>query len=187
LALVEAFRFAQGGTILKTRHQFVLTDEYIEDAQRLTIAQNKTLKLLYQTWWVWWLPRVVIAGVIIYCLLHHLESTAAVLGTFLVVHFWGQWFGRRTLAKARKNLRTKGSTSVVSMNDQGVDIDGAHGTSHLKWSAMLLPTIYPQGVLIKFSRLVGLWLPDHALTEGSPADVRKLLAENVKDSAANSE
>jgi hypothetical protein len=27
-----------------------------------------------------------------------------------------------------------------------------------------------------------VWLPDQALIEGSPADVRKLLAENVKDS-----
>jgi len=171
---------------LKTTHQFVLTDEYVADAQRLMIAQNKTLKLLYQTWWVWWLPRVVLAGVIIYCLSHHLESPAAVLGVFLVIHFWGQWFGRRTMARARKNTRTKGSTTVVSMNDQGVDIDGAHGTSHLKWLAMLQPIICPQGVLIKFSRLAGLWLPDHALIEGLPADVRKLLAEKVKDLAATS-
>jgi hypothetical protein len=172
---------------LKTTHQFVLTDEYVAEAQRLMIGQNKTLKLLYQTWWVWWLPRVVIAGIIIYCLLHHLESPAAVLGVFLAIHFWGQWFGRRAMAKARKSMRTKGSTTVVSMNDQGIDIDGAHGTSHLKWSAMLQPIIYPQGVLIKFSRLAGLWLPDYALTEGSPADVRMLLAENAKDSAATSE
>lgn len=169
---------------MKTVHQLVLTDEYLADAQRLMIAQNKTMKLLYQTSWVWWLPRVVIVGVIIYCILHHIESPAAVLGVFLVIHFWGQWFGRRAMAKARKNTRTKGSTTVVSMNDQGVDIDGAHGNAHLKWLAMLRPTIYPQGVLIKFSRLAGLWLPDQALIEGSSADVRKLLAENVKDLAA---
>lgn len=163
-----------------TRHQFVLTDEYIADAQRLGIAQNKALKFFYQTWWVWWLPRVIIAGAIIYLLLNHLESTAVLASTFLLFTFWGEWFGRRTLAKARNNVRTKGSTSVVSMSEEGVDIEGAHGNSHLRWSAILRSTIYPQGVFIKLSNLTGLWLPDEALTEGSPADVRKLLAANVK-------
>lgn len=183
---VDSIEDRAGKAILKTTHQFVLTDEYTADAQRLVIAQNKPLKFLYKTWWVWWLPRVIVAGAIIYLLLNHLESTAALLGTFLLFTFWGEWFGRRALANARKNVRTKGSTSVVSMNVQGVDIDAVQGNSHLKWSAMLQPTICPHGVLIKFSRLAALWLPDYALTEGSPADVRKLLAENVKDSATNS-
>ena len=34
---------------MKTTHQCVLIDEYIVEAQRLAIAQNKTLKFLYQT------------------------------------------------------------------------------------------------------------------------------------------
>jgi hypothetical protein len=53
----------------------------------------------------------------------------------------------RGTAKARKKVRAKGSTSVVSMNEQGVDIDGALGNSHLKWPAILQAAIYPQGVL----------------------------------------
>jgi hypothetical protein len=47
----------------------------------------------------------------------------------------------------------------------------------------LVPLVYPNGVLLKFSRLSGIWLPDCALIEGSAEDVRKLLAENVKDSS----
>jgi hypothetical protein len=83
-------------------------------------------------------------GFIIYFLLCHLESSAALFGAFLAISLWGEWFGRRNLAKARKNVRAKGSTSVVSMNEQGVDTDGAFGNSHLKWPAMLRPAIYPQ-------------------------------------------
>jgi hypothetical protein len=170
---------------VKTTHQIVLTEEYIAEAQRLSIAQHKTLKWMYQTWWVQWVARVVMGGFIIYSLLNHMDSVAALFGVFLAISFWGEWLGRRNLAKARKNVRAKGSTSVVSMNEQGVDIDGALGNSHLKWPAMLKPVIYPQGVLIKFSRLSGLWLPDQALVEGSPADVRQLLAENVEKLDAN--
>lgn len=170
---------------MKTTHHLVLTEEYIAEAQRFSIAQHKTLKLMYQTWWVQWLARVVMVGFIIYSILNHMYSVAALFGVFLAISFWGEWFGRRNLAKARKNVRAKGSTNVVSMNEQGVDIDGALGNSHLKWPAMLQPAIYPQGVLIRFSRLTALWLPDQALIEGSPADVRQLLAENVEKSDSN--
>ena len=166
----------------------MLTDEYIEyiaDAQRRSIAQNRQLKFLYQTWWAWWIPRVFGAGFMIYFLLNRFESGAALFGAFLAISVWGQWLGRRNLAKARRNVRGKGSTTVVAMSDQGVDIEGVHVTSHLKWSAMLKPAIYPDGALISFSRVAALWLPDHALIEGSTTDVRSLLAEHANESATN--
>ncbi|HVB56545.1 MAG TPA: hypothetical protein VNE63_08960, partial [Candidatus Acidoferrales bacterium] len=62
---------------MKTIHKFVMTDEYIAEAQRLSIAQNKTLKFIYQTWWAWWLPRIVIFVLMIVLYLYNLESTAA--------------------------------------------------------------------------------------------------------------
>ena len=170
---------------MKTKHQLILTEEYIAEAQRLSIAQNKTLKLMYQTWWVQWLARVIMVGFIIYSLMNHMESSAAFFGIFLAISFFGEWFGRRSLAKARANVPGKGSTSVVSISKQAVDIDGVLGNAHRKWLAMLQPAIYPHGVLIRFSRLAALWLPDQALIEGSPADVRQLLAENIDKSDTN--
>lgn len=95
--------------------------------------------------------------------------------------------GRRNLAKARKKMRFKGSTTTVSMDENGVDVVGEAGNSHAKWSGILPPAIYPDGVMVKFSRFAAIWLPDPALIEGSAADVRKLLAENVKDSKIKSD
>jgi hypothetical protein len=160
----------------------MISDEYIAESQRLSIAQNKTLKFLYQTWWAWWLPRLVSVVLIIVFYVLNLKSTAVLLGVFVSFSFAGEWFGQRNLAKARQKVRTRGTTTTVSMSDQGVDIDGANGNSHLKWSALLQPVIYTDGVLIRLSRLAMLWLPDQALTDGSPGDVRNLLAENVKES-----
>jgi hypothetical protein len=168
--------------IVKTTHQIILTEEYIAEAQRFSIAQNMALKWMYQMWWVQWVARIIIVGFIIYSLMNHIVSTAALFGVFLAISFLGEWFGRRNLAKARDNVRAKGSTTVVSMSEQGVDIDGALGNSHLKWPAMLQPTIYPQGVLMRLSRLSAMWLPDETLIEGSPADVRQLLARNIDKS-----
>jgi hypothetical protein len=34
---------------------------------------------------------------------------------------------------------------------------------------------------VKLSRLSMLWLPDQSLFEGTPAEVRQLLPDNVKD------
>jgi hypothetical protein len=93
-------------TILKTTHQFVMTDEYMAEAQRLCIAQNKTLKFLYQTWWAWWLPRVVIVGLMIF--LSDQPRIYCSVGIVLVLSFTGEWFGLRNLAKARKKVRAKG-------------------------------------------------------------------------------
>jgi hypothetical protein len=59
---------------------------------------------------------------------------------------------------------------------------GEAGNSHAKWPGILPPVVYPDGVMVKFSRFALIWLPDRALVEGSPGDVRILLAENVKES-----
>jgi hypothetical protein len=169
---------------MKTTHQIVSTDDYIAEAQRLAIAQNKTLKFFYQTWWAWWLPRVGIVGFIIYFLVNHFDwSLTAEFGGFLVLSFLGEWLGRRGLAKARNRTRFKGSSTTVSMDENGVDIVGPVSNSHSKWAGLLKAVVHPNGVLIQVSRIAWIWLPDQALVEGSPEDVRKLLAENVGDSS----
>jgi hypothetical protein len=168
---------------VKTTHQIVLTDEYIAEAQHLSIAQNKTLKFMYQTWWAWWLPRIAMVGFIIYFLVNSFDwSLIAMFGAFLGLSFLGEWVGQRSLAKERKKTRFKGSTTTVSMDENGVDVVGESGNSHAKWSSILPPVAQPNGVMVKFSRFIVIWLPDRALVEGSPDDVRKLLAENVKGS-----
>ncbi len=166
---------------LRTTHRILVDDTYIRESQRLTIAQNATLRLIYQTRWVVWLPRVVLfACVVSSPFLETLRPTAVLCGALLALSFGGEVFKRRSLAKARERVRTKGSTNTVTMDDQGIETSSAFGTSHLNWKIMLEPVIYPDGVLIKLSRVNMIWLPDTALVEGSPADVRELLAANVE-------
>lgn len=165
---------------MKTTHEILLTDEYIAEAQRLAIAQNIVLKLMHQTWWFFWVPRfIVIGAAIVFWSLGDSNFFLFFLALLFCLSFLGPFLSRRNLAKARKQVRAKGTTTTVSMDSAGIDMQGALGNSHLKWAAMLNPAIYPNGVLIKFSRLSMVWLPDQNLSEGSPADVRQLLAENV--------
>jgi hypothetical protein len=165
---------------MKTTHQIVLTDEYIAEAQRLAIAQNTLLKLMHQTWWFYWVQRLIFLGAaIFFWSLGDSNFFLFFLVLMYCLSFLGPFLSRRNLAKARRQFRAKGTTTTVSMDAAGIDMQGALGNSHLKWAAMLNPAIYPNGVLIKLSRLSMVWLPDQNLSEGSPADVRQLLAENV--------
>jgi len=166
---------------MRTTHRILVDDEYIAATQRLSISQNKTLRLIYQTWWVVWLPRALFFAIVVSSLfVEILRPTAALCSALLALSFGGEAFKRRSLAKARERVRTKGSTNIVTMDDQGIDTSSALGNSQLKWTIMLQPAIYPDGVLIKLSRVNMIWLPDSALAEGSPADVRQLLAANVE-------
>ena len=174
-------------SLIKTQYKIVITDAYIAEAQRLTIAQNKTLKLLYQTWWFWWPPRFVLAVIAGFFLMNRDNSTAAMVGVALVLSFIGEWSGHRQLAKARARVRNKNTTTTITFTDLGIGIEGTTGSSQLKWSAMFAPTIYSNGVLVKFSRVAQMWLPDATLVEGSPADVRQLLSDHVVETAANSQ
>lgn len=166
---------------MRTTHRILVNDEYISVSQRLLIAQNRGWRLIFQAWWVRWLPRVVLLAFVVTSFFVQILRPAAVLcGVLLALSFGGEAFKRRSLAKARERVREKGSTISVTMDDQAIETSTAFGASRLNWKIMLEPVIYPDGVLIKLSRVSMFWLPDAALVEGSPADVRELLATNVK-------
>lgn len=164
---------------MQTTHRITLSEEYIAEAQRVAIAQNPVMRFLYLTWWAWWVPRIFLAAAMVFLLTHGLQGPAAMLAFFLALSFLGELLGRRNLAKARGRTRGKGTTTTVSMNDDGIDVVGAHGNSHTRWMALLPPAIRANGVALKFSRITVLWLPDSALIEGSADEVRQLLAKNV--------
>src|SRR5271168_1932557 len=155
---------------MKTTHQIVLNDEYIAESQHLAIAQNTTLRLMHQTWWLLWLARLILlaAGLVDYFVSGDWVFPALFCGGIVAMSFIGQYMFRRNLANARKNLRAKDTTTTVSMDVSGIDMLGAFGNSHTQWIAILKPVIYPVGVLIKFSRFSMLWLPDQSLTQGTP-------------------
>jgi hypothetical protein len=72
-------------------------------------------------------------------------TLVAMFGGLLAMSFLAEWWGRRSLAKARNRVQ-----------------------------------LYPNGVMVRFSRIATIWLPDQALVEGTATDVRRLLAEHIK-------
>jgi hypothetical protein len=170
---------------MKTTHQLLLNDEYISEAQRLSIAQNTVLRLMHQTWWFLWIPRLAVlaTGLVYYSISDDWIFPLLFCGVFIALSFLGQFMFQRNLSKARRQFRAKGTTTTVSMDANGINLLGTLGNSDLKWLAVQKSVSYPNGVLVKFSRFSLLWLPDQSLIEGTTAEVRQLLVDNVKEHA----
>jgi hypothetical protein len=163
----------------KTVHRIVWDDAYIAAAQRMIIDhQNWSLRVLYK-WWAWWLPRIVIVGIIGWLTVTGVKFDWVFYGYlvgFLILSSFGEYWTHRSLARARARNRNRGSTSTVTLSSEGIDVVGALANSQLKWKAPRSITIKAGGVLLMTSNLLGLWLPDTALVEGTPDDVRQLIA-----------
>jgi hypothetical protein len=166
---------------MKTTHTVVITDEYLAEAQRVAIAQNRTLRLLYQNRWVWWLPRIGLAAFLIFMIVNRYLEGIIIFGGFLVLSFFGEIFGRRSLARGRGRNAMKGSTTTFSMDEQGLSVVGPNSAAEIRWPAVVRAITYPQGVVLRMQSGGFMWLPDQSLTEGSPEDLRQLLSKQVKD------
>ena len=156
-------------------------DASIAAAQRIIIAHNMALRLVYQTWWTWWLPRFAVIGIVGGLAAEGLNfhwNFYAFITAFLLLSVFGEYWAHRSLGHARARAKQKGSTTSITMSDEGIDIAGAYGSSHLKWKGLHSQVVKPDGILILFSNISGLWLPDTALAEGTPGDVRELVAAN---------
>jgi hypothetical protein len=160
---------------VKTIHQIVLSDDYLAQAQRLTIKHNKALRLMYGSWWVWWVPRIALAFAIVFLLMHNITDVVWLPAGFIILSFAVEWATRRSLARSRKRARAKGSTVTVIMDETGLYVAGVLGTNNVKWAALSAPKLMSDGVLINLKRTSSLWLPDNCLVEGSPKDVRQIL------------
>src|SRR6185312_10548990 len=87
---------------MKTVHQLLLTDAYAAEAQRVVIAENLALRLIYQAWWVRWTSRAMLLGGIAFCLAYGLRSDAALFAGFLLLTFVAEYWGVRSNARVRR-------------------------------------------------------------------------------------
>jgi len=167
--------------MIKTVHRIVWDDTYIAAAQQMMIdRQNWSLRVIYK-WWGWWIPRVVVVVIIGGMAVAGVRFDGtfyAYIGGFLLLSLFGEYWTHRSLARARARNRNRGSTTTVSMSEGGIDMIGALSSSQLKWKAPRSISVKPDGVLLMMANLSGVWLPDAALAEGTPDDVRQLVAAN---------
>jgi hypothetical protein len=160
-------------------YKVVFTDEYLEEAQRIAIAQNRTLRLLYQSQWVRWGPRVILALALIPVIMFQVYWGAAIIAFPLLMSFLQPIHSRRSLARARRSNPVRGSETSISMNDGGLDLVSAHSHGHTDWAGVMRVTLYSNGVLLELQPRRFVWLPDQCLIEGTPEQVRSSLSAHV--------
>jgi hypothetical protein len=168
---------------METTHRVEVTEEYLKEAQRLVLSQNKTLRLMYLNRGLWWSALLVVLGAVIFlATMHALDSFLGLFfGAAITMAASSQLLIPRSLAKARNRNPMKGSIVTVSMDETGVDSVTPVSNAHLQWAGVPSAIIYAEGVLLRMQTRTYLWLPDVSLIQGSPGDVRGLLANQVKD------
>jgi hypothetical protein len=168
---------------MNTMHHIEFTEEYLKEAQRLALSQNAVLRFIFLSRWTMWPPAILIGGFMIFLFEHNQLSfpSGVFFGAMLVCCFVGPLLNGRNLAKTRRRHFMKSSVVTYRLDEQGMDQISPVSNSHLQWPAFSRVILYPQGVLLKMQSNAYMWLPDKSLTEGSPEDVRRLLADHVKD------
>lgn len=162
-----------------TVHRIVWDDAYIAASQRMLIeTRNWSTRILYK-WWGWWIPRVLIAAYIVWLIASGAKVDSMSYAYFvgaLLLNVFGELWIYRSLVRARSRHRNRGSTTTVTLSEGGIDTVHPLGKSHLNWKATHSTKVEADGVLLMLSSHAGLWLPDAALAEGTPDQVRQLVA-----------
>jgi YcxB-like protein len=166
---------------MKTTHPVVVDDDYLKEAQRLSISQITGLRLIYQTPWIWWGGRAIFVAAIIFMIDIDDAPGAILFALFLLLSFVAPRRQEKSLSKARERSPVKGALVEFSLDEQGFDSVAPNRDAHVKWPGVLRAILYPHGVLLELSPRNYSWLPDKSLTEGSPADVRQLLTDRLEE------
>jgi len=171
---------------MQTTHRIEMTDAYLAQVQRLTISQNTLLRLTYQKHWVMGLGVVVAVAFTGFLYAQQLLSWPMGIPWcgIIALMLLGFVLRPRALARARKRNSLRGSIVTCSLNESGLDTATPVSTSHLDWAAFAGVVTYPAGILFRLKSRGYLWLPDAALAEGMPSDVRELASAHIKEPTA---
>jgi hypothetical protein len=117
----------------------------------------------------------------VYFVIERFWSTALMTGGVLALLLLASLLKGKSLDKARRNHPMKGSVMTAALDQEGLNTVGPHSNANIRWPGVLRAIAYPHGVLLKMKTRGLIWLPDLSLTEASPADARKLVAEHVEE------
>jgi len=163
---------------MRTTHRVVADDDYLKEAQRISISQVAALRLIYQTPLIWWSCRAILVAAIIFMIEIDYARGAILPALFVLWSSIAPRTQEKSLSKARERSPVKGALVVFSLNEEGFESAAPNRTSQVKWAGVSRAILYPHGVLLELSPRNHSWLPDKSLTEGSPADLRQWLTDH---------
>ena len=87
---------------MRTTHRVVADDDYLKEAQRLSISQVAALRLIYQTPLIWWSCRAIFVAAIIFMIAIDYARGAILSALFLLLSFIPPRSQEKSLSKARE-------------------------------------------------------------------------------------
>lgn len=164
-------------TIIRTLHRIPADDAYVARQQRLILDQGWKARLMYRSSAF----QLAILAVILFPFFYarYVGHQSFPLPLWLgALALWtiGQWTRLSALSKSRAAVK-RALPAAVELREDGIRTERPRGSAQLRWSGFPRAAFYPDGVLLIAGPVgAGLWLPDAALAEGTPEDVRALTA-----------
>jgi YcxB-like protein len=101
------------------------------------------------------------------------------LGVFLALLLQGPRLDHALHVRRLRSSSFYGDELVIAVSDDGVSFETPRSLTILKWAAFSAAYRTASGFLMYTDPKSAHWLPDVAQTEGTPADVKKLLGANI--------
>ncbi len=105
---------------------------------------------------------------------------SVVLATFIVLLLLGPRLDYFFIKRRLKKSPFYGGEMKIAVRDAGVSIDTQQSQTSMAWSAFTAAKRVTGGFLLHSDPSQFYWLPDEALMVGAPADVERLLRENIR-------
>jgi hypothetical protein len=169
---------------MKTTHRILLDEQYDKFTESLAVANSPFYSRLAVNPWFRWPVRGVLFAGVTYFLFRHNWTAAALAGVILATSLRQvAAANRKRKERVRDRITADDTVATYALDDIGLEFASKRSTVNLQWPDVIAAILYPQGVLLKLTETGFMWLPDQSLTEGSPADVRHLVEQHVKDCA----
>jgi hypothetical protein len=166
-------------------YRIAVTEHYVMRAQQATLDRDAGSQLrARRKQWLRWAVRLGLAVLLVFMIRLHDWSGVALVALGLAGSFAAPLLAQRSLRKARQHAAQSPGELMISVDEQGIDAANSGARDRLPWSAFAGASVHPDGVLLNLQSRKWFWLPDAALTDGTPAQVRDLLDRALKGSIA---
>jgi hypothetical protein len=165
---------------MNVSYRVIADDVYLEALQRLSIRQVPALRFMYQTPWIWWGASVIYVLAIILVIYFRIAWVALPMFALLLMSLYTPRHFAKTLARARGRSPLKDAAIHYSIDDSGLGETAPFSNLHIEWLGFSRFVEYPDGVLLELKTKRYIWLPDSAITAGTPTDFRRFLGERIR-------
>jgi YcxB-like protein len=129
--------------------------------------------------WLRWGTRLALTALLLYLGALRDWTGVVLVGLGLLGSFGAEILQRRSAQRSRERAVRCAGELLIDIDDAGLTAADGHSRDTLPWTEFADAAEHPDGVMLTLNSRGGYWLPDSALTEGTPAQIRNLIGQHL--------